>query len=128
MTYTHIAYLHLATVLPAFLLGTYLMVSRKGSRSHRQLGKVYMVLMLFTAAVSLLLPAVVGPRFLGHFGFIHIFSLSVFFSVPYALYAARTHNRTAHMSSMIGLYVGGLLIAGGFAVLPGRMLHTILFT
>jgi uncharacterized membrane protein len=103
------------------------MLSRKGSPNHRAWGKVYMALMVFTAGVSLFMPAVVGPRILGHFGFIHLFSGSVFVSVPLALLAARAHKRTAHMRSMIGLYVGGLLIAGGFAFMPGRMLHGMLF-
>ena len=38
--------LHLLTVLPAALLGAYLLASRKGTPRHRALGKGYMVLML----------------------------------------------------------------------------------
>lgn len=127
MNYNLIAYLHLATVLPAFVLGTFLMIRRKGTPHHRLLGKVYMGLMLVTALLTMFMPAVVGPRILNHFGFIHVFSLSVFFSVPGAYVAASRHNVRAHMSSMIGLYVGGLLVAGSFALMPGRMLHRILF-
>lgn len=127
MTYELIAYSHLATVVPAFVLGTYLMIRRKGTPHHRLLGKVYMALMLVTAVLSLFLPAVVGPRVMNHFGFIHLFSISVLFSVPFSYVAAQQHNVRAHMSSMIGLYAGGLVIAGGFAFMPGRMLHRVLF-
>jgi uncharacterized membrane protein len=125
--YTQLAYAHLATVLPAFAIGTWLMFSRKGSRNHRAWGKLYMGLMLLTAAISLFMPALVGPRWLGHFGFVHLFSVSVFLTVPMALRAAMRHDVRTHQGNMIGLYVGGLLIAGSFALMPGRMLHGWLF-
>lgn len=127
MSYQQLAYLHLATVLPAFLLGTYLLLRRKGSPQHRLLGKIYMGLMLLTATVTLFMPAVVGPRLLEHFGFIHLFSLLTFYSVPTAYYAARHHQVRRHRASMIALYVGALVIAGGFAFMPGRLLHRWLF-
>jgi uncharacterized membrane protein len=126
-TYLPLAYAHLATVLPAFAIGTYMMFARKGDRFHRLLGKGYMLLMLVTASISLFMPAVVGPRLLNHFGFIHIFSVLAIYAVPQAYFAARSHNVKAHKSAMIGLYVGGLIIAGGFAFMPGRLLHTWLF-
>ena len=125
--YTNLALAHLATVVPAFLLGTWLMLRRKGSKNHRALGKIYMGLMLVTAVITLFMPAVVGPRFLGHFGFIHLFSASVFWTVPKAYFAALKHDVRTHMGNMIGLYVGGMLIAGSFALMPGRLLHTWLF-
>jgi uncharacterized membrane protein len=126
-SYLLLAYAHLATVLPAFIIGTYMMVRRKGTPAHRLLGKLYMVLMLLTAAFTLFMPALVGPTWLGHFGFIHLFSASVFYSVPAAYFAARRHNVNVHKGNMIGLYVGGLLIAGSFALMPGRLLNTWLF-
>ena len=33
----------------------------------------------------------------------------------------------AHMYSMISVYVGALLIAGAFTLMPGRFFHEILF-
>ena len=127
MTYTQLAYLHLATVLPAFAIGIFQLLRRKGTPSHKFLGKIYMLLMLTTAFITLAMPAHVGPRFLGHFGFIHAFSLLTLFSVPTAFFAARRGNIKAHRGAMIGLYVGGILIAGTFAFMPGRMLHEWLF-
>ena len=126
-TYLTLAYGHLATVLPAFAIGTYLMVARKGNSHHRLLGKVYMGLMLLTAVITLFMPAQVGPTLLGHFGFIHVFSASVFITVPRAYLAARRRDRRTHLGNMVGLYVGGLLIAGAFAFAPGRLLNLWLF-
>jgi uncharacterized membrane protein len=127
MTYIQLAYLHLATVLPAFAIGAFQLLRRKGTPSHKLLGKIYMVLMLVTGLITLAMPAEVGPRFLGHFGFIHAFSFLTLYSVPSAYFAIRRGNIKLHRANMIGLYVGGILIAGSFALAPGRMLHTWLF-
>lgn len=128
MTYTELAYLHLATILPAFIIGTYLLLNRKGTNLHKQLGQVYMLLMLITAVTTLFMPAEVGPRLINHFGFIHLFSVLVLYNVPSAYLAAKNSNSKVHRGNMIGLYVGGILIAGSFALMPGRMLHEWLFT
>ena len=124
MTYLNLAYLHLGTILPAFAIGTYLMVRRKGTPTHRKLGKAYMALMLLTAVVTLFMSARVGPTLLDHFGFIHLLSIMVLYSVPTAYAAARKGNRRQHMANMIGVYVGGLLVAGAFTLMPGRLLHS----
>ena len=123
-----LVYAHLATVLPAFVIGTYMMFSRKGSKNHRLMGKIYMLLMMATAIIALFITAEVGPQLLGHFGFIHLFSIMVLYAVPKAYFAARRHDRRDHAIGMISVYVGGLLIAGGFTLMPGRLLHTWLFT
>jgi len=128
MAYQALAYIHLGTVAPCFLIGAWLLVRRKGTASHKRLGRVYAVLILFTAIVTLPMPAEVGPRLLDHFGFIHLFSLLVLVSVPAAIYNIRRGNVPAHRNHMVGVYVGGILIAGTFALMPGRMLFTWLFT
>ena len=125
--YLALAYIHLATVLPCFLIGAWLLLRRKGTTVHKRLGRVYAVLILFTALVTFLMPAVVGPRLLNHFGFIHLFSVLVVVSVPMALYSIRHGNVAAHRFHMVGVYVGGILIAGTFALMPGRLLHAWLF-
>lgn len=125
--YLPLAYAHLATIVPAFAIGTYMMFARKGSPRHRLLGKTYMLLMLATAVITLFMPALVGPTVLGHFGFIHLFSALVLISVPRAYSAAQRHDVKTHAGNMIGLYVGGILIAGAFTFMPGRLLNTWLF-
>ena len=124
MTYLQLAYFHLATVVPAFFLGTFLLLNRKGTRVHKLLGKAYMGLMLLTALVTLFMAAEVGPTLLGHFGFIHFFSFLVLYSVPTAYLAARKGRIKTHKANMLGLYIGGMVIAGAFAFSPGRLLHS----
>jgi uncharacterized membrane protein len=127
MTYTQLAYLHLATVVPAFAIGAFQLIRRKGTPGHKLLGRIYMLLMLATGLITLAMPAEVGPQLLNHFGFIHAFSFLALFSVPMAYVAARRGYIRAHRFAMIWLYVGGILIAGAFAFSPGRMLHEWLF-
>jgi uncharacterized membrane protein len=127
MIYTQLAYLHLATVLPAFAIGAFQLLRRKGTSSHRLLGRIYMLLMLATGFITLMMPAKVGPQFLSHFGFIHIFSVLAVFGVPLSYLAARRGFIRAHRFTMISLYAGGILTAGALAFTPGRMLYTWLF-
>lgn len=127
MTYLQLAYIHLSTIIPAFMIGTFLLFRRKGTPLHKALGKIYMALMLFSAIVTLFMSAEIGPQLFGHFGFIHLFSALVLVTVPSAYLAARSGNIKRHKRNMIGLYVGGLLIAGSFTFFPGRLLHSWLF-
>ena len=127
MTYMQLTYLHLGSLVPAFVIGTYLLLNRKGTPVHRFLGKIYMGLMLFTAFVTLFMEAVVGPKFLNHFGFIHLLSLFVLYTAPTSYRAIRVGNIKLLKRKMVGLYVGALLVAGAFTLSPGRLIHSWLF-
>ena len=127
MTYMQLTYLHLGSLVPAFVIGSYLLLNRKGTPVHKFLGKFYMGLMLFTAFITLFMEALVGPKFLNHFGFLHLLSLFVLYTVPTAYRAIRVGNSKLHKRKMVGLYVGALLVAGAFTLSPGRLIHTWLF-
>ncbi len=127
MGYYNLMYFHLATVVPCIFLGAYLLIAKKGSKGHRLLGKIYMTLMMITAIITLFMPALVGPTFLNHFGYIHLFSFLTMYSVPVALYAIRKGQVRRHQRAMLMLYFGAIVIAGGFTLVPGRYLHTLFF-
>ncbi len=119
--------LHVATVVPAFFLGTWLIFfSRKGKRLHRAAGYLYLTLMTITSIAALFIHAIMpnGP-FYG-FSPIHLFVPLTLAGVVGALYYARHHNIRAHRRSMLGVYIGGLLIAGSLTLLPGRIMHMVL--
>lgn len=119
--------LHLVTVVPCFLIGTLLLIIKKGTPIHKGFGRVYMVLMFFTACVTLFMPADVGPQFLNHFGWIHSFSFLTIWTVLTAYLAIKKGNVNAHKRKMILLYFGAIIIAGGFTFVPGRYLHEVFF-
>ncbi|WP_350284231.1 DUF2306 domain-containing protein [uncultured Croceitalea sp.] len=127
MGYDLLMFSHLATVVPCIFLGAYLLLVRKGTKIHRALGKVYMVLMLITAFITLFMPALVGPQFLNHFGWIHLFSVLTLWTVPTAYTAIRKGNVKAHQRKMLLLFFGAIVIAGGFTLAPGRYLNELFF-
>jgi uncharacterized membrane protein len=115
---------HLATVLPAFTIGTWqIFASAKGSRPHRAWGFIYMGLMTVTAIASYFIRSV-GD---GSLSWIHLFIPLTFFGVISALWAAHRGNIPGHRNAMLGLYLGGLLLAGAFAFTPGRIMHRFFF-
>jgi len=112
--------IHLATVIPAFFIGTWLIFfSTKGARVHRALGVLYLTLMTMTAIVALFIH-VIHP---GHLSLIHLFVPITLIGVTSTVLALRRGNIAGHKRSMIGLYVGALLIAGGFTFVPGRLMY-----
>jgi len=120
--------LHVFTVVPAFFLGTWLIFfSRKGARRHRAVGYVYLSLMTITAITALWIHEIPAIDIVYGFGPIHIFSIVTLSGVVGALRGAWTHNIKMHRRSMLGVYIGGLLIAGTFAFLPGRIMHALVF-
>ena len=127
MEYDTLMNLHLITVVPCFIIGTLLLIIKKGTPIHKGFGRVYMVLMLFTACVTLFMPADVGPQFLNHFGWIHSFSFLTIYTVPTAYLAIKKGNVKVHKRKMILLYFGAIIIAGGFTFVPGRYLHNVFF-
>jgi uncharacterized membrane protein len=125
---TNIVFLHLFVILPCVILGAFLIFAKKGTNIHRQAGKVYMILMAFTGMLTLFIPAQVGYRIFNHFGLLHLLSLLTLWSVPKAWFAIKRGDVKAHKSAMIKLYIGGIIIAGGFAILAeGRYLNYLLF-
>ena len=125
--YETLSFIHLSTIAPAFIIATYMMLTKKGTGIHKILGRTYMLLMLFTAAVTMFMSAKVGPTLLDHFGFIHLLSFLVYYTVPAAYFAIKSGNVKKHKSLMINLYVGGLLVAGSFTLLPDRFLGNLIF-
>ncbi len=120
--------IHVVTVVPAALIGTWqIFFSAKGAPLHRVLGYVYLTLMTFTAMTTLwvhqLMPN--GPFF--GLSPIHLLVPLTLFGVVGALRGAWTHNIAMHKRSMISLYIGAILIAGGFTFFPGRIMHAVVF-
>ena len=119
--------IHLATVVPAFFIGTWqIFLSRKGAFGHRTLGYVYLGLITVTAVDALFIHALMPNAPLG-FSPIHVLVPLTLFGVVSALLAARKHDIRGHRNAMIGVYVGGMLVAGSLTLLPGRILHAVVF-
>jgi uncharacterized membrane protein len=120
---------HVATVLPAALLGFWLLVfSRKGSRSHRAVGVAFLTLMVTTALIALFIHRRTpdGPVF--GLSTTHLFVPFVLFATWRAIDGAVRGNISQHRRWVVGLFVGAILINGMNNVffLPG-ITHDVFF-
>lgn len=118
--------IHLATVIPAVPLGAYVLWRKKGDATHRLLGKLWVMLMVVTAIASFW----IGEPGTGISGtglsFIHIFSILVLVSVPLGIWSIRIGDVVGHQKAMQGMYIG-LIVAGLFSFIPGRILGFAIF-
>jgi uncharacterized membrane protein len=120
--------IHVATVVPAFLIGTWqIFFSTKGAPYHRALGYLYMALMAVTSVAALFIHEIMPESPFFGFSPIHLLVPITLVSIVGAIYGARTRNIALHRGSMWGVYVGGILVAGALAFMPGRVMHQMVF-
>ncbi|MEP3225164.1 MAG: DUF2306 domain-containing protein [Parasphingorhabdus sp.] len=118
--------IHLATVIPAIPLGAYILWRQKGDWLHKQLGRTWGLLMMVTALASFWIGRP-GHGIAGSgLSFIHIFSIVTLISIPYGIWQIRRGDVEAHYRAMQGPYIG-LLVAGLFAFIPGRVMGALVF-
>jgi uncharacterized membrane protein len=116
-----IVYVHLAAAVTAFLLGAWQLARPKGTPAHRATGWTWAALMMTVAISSLWIPSFL------HFSWIHLFTLLVLVMLPLGNWRARHGNIEGHRKAMRGLYVGGVIIAGIFTFVPGRLLGNLVW-
>ena len=111
--------LHAASAIAAVVLGAVQLVAPKGTIPHRQLGYLWVALMLIVAITAIFI------RSGGGFSWIHIFVPLTIFGVAGLIIQARKGLVAKHRGTVLGLYVGALMIPGAFSFLPGRLMHTV---
>ncbi|MCO5730368.1 DUF2306 domain-containing protein [Rhizobium sp. SSA_523] len=117
--------IHVATVLPAAAIGAFLLIWRgRGTPLHRLLGRVWIGLMISTALSSFFIHELNVWR---GFSPIHILSLTTIAGCLRAVQLARTGRIAAHKRMVATIYLGGIVIAGGFTLLPYRLMHQVVF-
>ncbi len=119
---------HLASALLAMVVGVVIFLNRKGTRFHKTLGWSFVTLMSITAISAIFIRnlSAVVPNIAG-FTPIHLFVVLTAFSLPRALIYIRNGNVRGHAATMIGLYIGAIVVAGVLAFLPGRVLNAVFF-
>ena len=116
--------IHALAAITAFAIGLVQLTAPKGTIPHRLIGLSWVMLMLTVAVSSLFIHKI---RMWGPWSPIHLLSIYVLITLPLAVLAAHRHATERHRRAMIGLFVGGLVIAGLFTFYPGRIMHTVLF-
>lgn len=117
--------IHLAAAVAATAIGPIALWARLGSekrpRLHRASGYAWVTLMLATAVSALFISAEAGPQWHG-FGFIHLLVPFTLGMLALAFFYLAQRNIAGHKSVMQKVYVGSCLVAGGFTLLPNRLL------
>ncbi len=116
--------LHAYAALAALALGAVQLAAIKGTTRHRALGFTWAALMLVVALSSLWIHEL---RVWGPWSPIHLLSIFVLVMLPLGIWHAHSHAVSRHRSSMIGMYVGALVIAGLFTLMPGRIMYKVVF-
>ena len=125
-----IIYIHATLALLAVPLGLYIFLTKKGTKQLRMLGRIWVIFLIIVSLTAIFIQTI-NP---GQYSWIHLLIPFTLVSLIYSIWNIKKYKKTkierykySHMYSMIGVYVGALLIAGAFTLMPGRFFHHILF-
>ena len=116
--------LHAFAAMAAFVLGAVQLAAPKGTLRHRTMGWLWVLLLATIAVSSFWIHKI---RLVGPFSPIHLLSIFTLVMLPLAVLAARRHRVTEHRRAMIAIFFGALVIAGAFTLVPGRIMHAVVF-
>ena len=115
---------HAFAAMSALVLGIVQLAAPKGTLPHRTVGWVWVTLMTVIAVSSFWIHTI---RLVGPFSPIHLLSIFTLVMLPIAVLHAHRHHVAQHRKTMIGIFVGALVIAGLFTFVPGRIMYKVAF-
>ncbi|MEY2995099.1 MAG: hypothetical protein RL357_2034 [Pseudomonadota bacterium] len=113
--WTPLIIIHASSAGLALVLGAWVLWKPKGTRAHRMGGRVWVLLMALVALSSL-------GIYRETYSWIHALSFWTLAVLPYGVVLARKGQVAKHKFTMRSLYIGALVIAGLFTLLPQRLL------
>jgi uncharacterized membrane protein len=116
--------LHAFAAMAAFALGLVQFAAPKGTLPHRTIGWIWVLLMASVAISSFWIHTI---RLAGPFSPIHLLSIFTLIMLPLAVWRAHRHRVADHRRIMIMTFTGALVIAGLFTLVPGRIMHAVVF-
>ena len=131
-----IIYAHAFFALSAIPVGMYIFFTKKGTKQHRLIGRIWVSLMLIIAFSALFITSPMTDKLFYPAGFswIHLFIPFTIGSLIHSIWNIRQFKKTrlekhrnAHIRGMVSTYVGALIVAGAFTLMPGRLMHQIVF-
>jgi uncharacterized membrane protein len=116
--------LHAFAAMAAFVLGLIQFAAPKGTLPHRTIGWIWVALMAVVAVSSFWIHQI---RLVGPFSPIHLLSIFTLVMLPLGVWRAHRHDVAGHRRVMVLTFSGALVIAGLFTLLPGRIMHAVVF-
>jgi len=114
---------HVVAAVMATMIGFVVVSLPKGSGLHKRLGWAWVIAMGATAGSSFFITGLNGDRY----SIIHSLSGWTMAALPLGIYAIKRGNIAGHRRAMIGLFFGGLLVAGALTFIPGRFMYQLFF-
>lgn len=115
---------HAIAALLGVILGVAQVLLPKGGMRHRLLGWLFVVCLSYTAVSAALISEI---KLWGYFSPIHLLIPITLLGLWGGIRAARARNIEAHRKAMLSLFLLALLIPGAFTLLPGRVMHDVVF-
>ncbi len=88
----------------------------KGTIPHRTVGWIWVGVSAFF---------IHEIRLWGPWSPIHLLAIFTLVMLPFAVLHARKHRVPDHKWAMVSIFVGGLVIAGAFTFMPGRIMNAV---
>ena len=124
MTASTAIQIHVVGAVLTFTIGLVLLLAPKGFRLHKTLGWAWVISMAVTAISSFFITGLMGSNYSP----IHALSAWTMIGLPFGVAAIRRRDVKKHRHTMTGMFVGGMVIAGLFSFLPGRLMWEVFFT
>jgi uncharacterized membrane protein len=116
--------LHAFAAMTAFVLGLVQFAAPKGTLPHRMLGGIWVAIMFVVAISSFFIHQL---KIWGQWSPIHLLSIFTIVMLPLGVWRAHRHQVQSHRWTMISIFLGALVIAGLFTLVPGRIMHAVVF-
>ena len=130
MQLTPVVAIHLTAALGALLTGPVALWARQGGtprpRLHRAFGYAWVTLMVISAVSAIFIRDTSLPNLAGYTP-IHLLVPVTLFGLVGAFWFLARGDIAGHRRTMRRLYFGACVVAGGFTLLPGRLLGSLLW-
>jgi len=115
--------IHTICAFLALGLGIAMFLRKKGTPSHKMIGKIFVMFMAVTALTALFITGLNGK----YWSPIHLFVPLTFYAIWQLFHYVRKGDIKRHEKAVKGLFFGALLIPGIIAMMPGRRLWYVIF-
>lgn len=115
---------HIVVAASAVIFGAMQLTLKKGTWVHRQVGRLWVILLATVAFTSFFIHEI---RVWGIWSPIHLLSIFTLGALFVGVYAARQKQYRTHAITMSATYFLALILTGALTLLPGRMMHGMVF-
>src|SRR5579862_5402747 len=116
--------IHAFAAMTAFLLGVVQLSAPKGTFAHRTMGWAWVALMLAVSVSAFFIHTI---RLWGPWSPIHLLAIFTLIMLPISVLNAHRHRVPQHRMAMTLIFLGALVVAGLFTLVPGRIMHAVVF-